>query len=363
MLLIPFTPVAGQVGRWDGADDQPVSPLACPGDTPTRPALGGTAYNGGQPANAPELSGQPITIVDIRKSISAGYDREVEKGMQSAAGELGNVEVLSGTSSIVSVGQQAAAIDEYMFGGVHGMLFAAVDQKLDLASSLRAALDAGIHVVGYESDVEPGAREWFVKPAEANAIAKTLIDQVANQSGPRATFAVLTSTYDSPDAARWISEMWAYTQQCYPGMEWLETAETQDDPTIAYNQSAVLLSDYGSDLTAIISLPVTATPNTSEAVTKAGKCGSVAVAGLATPNAMKPYINSGCVQNAVLWEPVDLGYAAVYVMRAAADGSLQPGSSTVDAGRLGALPVVNGSEILLGAPLIFSAQNINDFDF
>jgi rhamnose transport system substrate-binding protein len=57
------------------------------------------------------------------------------------------------------------------------------------------------------------------------------------------------------------------------------------------------------------------------------------------------------------------GYAAVYVARAVADGEFAPGDTSVEAGRLGTLEVVNGSEVLLGAPFVFNADNINDFDF
>ena len=42
----------------------------------------------------------------------------------------------------------------------------------------------------------------------------------------------------------------------------------------------------------------------------------LAVVGLATPNAMKPYVEKGCVKSVVLWNPVDLGYAAMQVLRA-----------------------------------------------
>jgi ABC-type sugar transport system substrate-binding protein len=106
-----------------------------------------------------------------------------------------------------------------------------------------------------------------------------------------------------------------------------------------------------------------ATPASAEAVTQAGVCGQVAVVGLATPNAMKPYVESGCVQSVVLWNPVDLGYAAVYVMRAVVDGVLTPESTSVEAGRLGELQIVNGSEVLLGAPFVYNMDNIDDFDF
>ena len=105
-----------------------------------------------------------------------------------------------------------------------------------------------------------------------------------------------------------------------------------------------------------------ATPAAADAVTQAGLCGEVAVVGLATPNAMRPYVD-GCVQSVVLWNPVDLGYAAVYVTRAIVDGEFAPGDTSVMAGKLGELAVVNGSEVLLGAPFVFNAENIGDFDF
>jgi ABC-type sugar transport system substrate-binding protein len=98
-------------------------------------------------------------------------------------------------------------------------------------------------------------------------------------------------------------------------------------------------------------------------VTQAGKCGSIAVVGLATPNAMKPYVEKDCVKSVVLWNPVDLGYAAMQVLRAVADGDLKPGATSVKAGKLGELQVINGSEILLGAPYTFTKENIGGFDF
>lgn len=65
----------------------------------------------------------------------------------------------------------------------------------------------------------------------------------------------------------------------------------------------------------------------------------------------------------MLWNPVDLGYATGYVIRAVVDGELVPGDTEVEAGRLGTLPVVNGTEILLGPPTVFTKDNVADFDF
>ena len=173
----------------------------------------------------------------------------------------------------------------------------------------------------------------------------------------------VTSTFTTPNQARWIAEMWAYASNCYPEMTWLETLEAQEDAQLSFSQANTLLTKYGEDIDGIFGMTSVATPSSADAVTQADLCGEVAVIGLATPNAMKPYVETECVQSVVLWNPIDLGYAAVYVMRAVVDGELQPGDTTVNAGRLGELTIVNGSEVLLGAPFIFTAENINDFDF
>jgi hypothetical protein len=51
------------------------------------------------------------------------------------------------------------------------------------------------------------------------------------------------------------------------------------------------------------------------------------------------------------------------VLRAVADGDLKPGATSVKAGKLGDIQVINGSEILLGSPFVFTKENMSQFDF
>jgi hypothetical protein len=46
-----------------------------------------------------------------------------------------------------------------------------------------------------------------------------------------------------------------------------------------------------------------------------------------------------------------------------ADGDLKPGATSVKAGKLGELQIINGSEVLLGSPFTFTKDNINNFNF
>lgn len=348
--------------KWAGADDLPTNPLAC-GPGAGAGAVDAGTYDGGQPANPPDLAGQNIVVVDVPKLIGIGYFDATAQGVAEAAAELGNVDARTDGPTAANIDDQIAVIENYIAAGnVNGILFAAND-PVAISPVLKRAQEAGIHVVGYDANSQPDAREWFVNQAEFNGIAKALLDSLAAEKGEDASFGIVTSTFTTPNQARWIAEMQAYAEGCYPEMTWLETLEAQEDAVLSFNQANTLINKYGDDLDAIFGMTSVATPSAADAVTQAGLCGEVAVIGLATPNEMKPYVNDGCVESVVLWNPIDLGYAAMYVMRAVVDGEFQPGDTSVEAGRLGTLQVVNGSEVLLGPPFIFTADNINDFDF
>ena len=352
---------ANAAGKWDGADDLPTSPLACEAGGAATPEAA-KPFDGGKAAGAADKSGKEITIVDVPKLIGIGYFNATSKGMQDAAKELGNVKVTTDGPTEAKIDEQIKFIDNYITRGVDGVMFAAND-PVAIAPVLKKALSKGIHVVGYDANSQPDAREWFVNQAEFNGIGKSMVDSMVKEIGEDGSFAIVTSTFTTPNQARWIAEMQAYAEKCHPKMTWLETVEAQEDNNLSFNQANTLINKYGDKLKGLFGMTSVATPASAEAVTKAGQCGKIAVVGLATPNAMKPYVIADCVKSVVLWNPVDLGYAATYVMRAVADGKLKPGSTSVDAGKLGKLNVVNGSEILLGAPFVYNKDNVAKFDF
>ena len=345
-------------GDWTGGDDLPTNPLPCSGPAPAGEAK---AYDGGSPTNAPNRKGKNITVVDVPKLVGIGYFAATTQGIMEAAAEMGTMDAKTDGPSEANIDDQITLIDNYITQGVDGILFAANDPGA-IAPVLKKALSKGINVVGYDANSDPDARQWFVNQAEFNGIAKGLVDNMASEVGSGGV-AIVTSTFTTPNQARWISEMEAYSKKCHPQLEWLETVEAQEDNILSFNQANTLINKYGSDLKGIYGMTSVATPASADAVTQANQCGNIAIVGLATPNAMRPYVKSGCVKSVVLWSPVDLGYAAAHVLRAVADGSLKPGATSVKAGRLGELSVINGSEVLLGAAFTFSMDNINEFDF
>jgi rhamnose transport system permease protein len=104
-----------------------------------------------------------------------------------------------------------------------------------------------------------------------------------------------------------------------------------------------------------------AVPGAAEAVKQAGR-GDVKVIGLGLPNDNKKYVHEGITDAVILWNTMDLGYLTVWSADALAKGTLKPGDTSIQAGRIGKVEI-KGDNILLGQPFIFNKDNIDKFDF
>ena len=152
-------------------------------------------------------------------------------------------------------------------------------------------------------------------------------------------------------------------QKCYPDLKWLETVEAQEDPNLAFSQAQTLINKYGAASTACSACPAWRPRARRTRCSRPSLCGKVAVIGLATPNQMRPFVDSGCVKSVVLWNPVDLGYAAVYVMRAVVDGDVEA-RRHLGHGRQARRPEGRQWQRNPAWPTLrLHPDNINDFDF
>ena len=149
------------------------------------------------PTGATDMSGQEITLVDVPKLIGIGYFAATTLGMEQAAEELGNVNVSTDGPTEANIDDQITFIDNYITQGVDGILFAAND-PVAIAPVLKKALGKGIHVVGYDANAQPDAREWFVNQAEFNGIGKSMMDAIVAEIGDDGSFAIVTSTFTTP---------------------------------------------------------------------------------------------------------------------------------------------------------------------
>src|SRR4029453_4995497 len=83
---------------------------------------------------------------------------------------------------------------------------------------------------------------------------------------------------------------------------------------------------------------------------------------LSLPNKKKPYVHDGWVQTVVLWNTKDLGYLTVLAGSLLTGNKISSNTSSFAAGRVGTVQI-RGTEIILGAAVMFTKENIDRFDF
>lgn len=290
------------------------------------------------------------------------YFNAVERGAWEAAQELGNIEVVYDGPTEGKVDLQIPFIESWTLQKVDVIAVACNDPDA-IAPSLRRARERGVNVITYDADANPekSQRQFFVNQATFEDIGRALVDEMATQAGEDAKVAIVSSSPTAPNQNAWIAVMKRYMAERYPNMQIVTIQYPEEDQGRAFSMTQDILKTY-PDVKGIFGISSVAFPGAADAVRQAGKSGKVAVVGLSTPKSMRSFVKDGTVKTVILWNPVDLGYLTVYVAKAVAEGRLQPGATEFEAGRLGKVKV-DGDQILLGPPMKFNLQNIDQYDF
>ena len=300
-----------------------------------------------------------LTIALLPKSKGNQYFVACEKGARKAAEDLG-VELLFDGPTNTDPAKQNEIVENWISLGVD-VICAACENKDGISTALRKAQAAGIKVVTYDADSQPDARSFFVNQATAKGIGDKLMDTAAELTGGSGEFAVISATLTAANQNEWIRCIRERLAEKYPEMTLVEVKPCDDQKDKAQQETTNLLSAY-PNLKAVMAICSPGVPGAAEAVKQAGKAGQVKVLGLGLPSENRAYVKEGVTQAVILWKVEDLGYLTVMAGAALADGSLKPGATEFDAGKLGKL-TIDGDHILLGTPFVFTKENIDDFDF
>jgi ABC-type sugar transport system substrate-binding protein len=304
-----------------------------------------------------------ITICLIPKKKGLPYFTSCAEGAEEAAMELGNVELIYDGPTDGSPEKQASMIEQYTLKGVDVIAVSPNDPNV-VAPALRKARARGIHVLSWDADAIQDSRDFFVNQATAEAIAHGMVDtMVKDLGGPKtkADVAIVTAYLTAANQNVWIEHMKTHIDQQYPHLNLVAIKPSDEDQKLAFKVTQDLMKAY-PDIKGFFGISSVSFPGAAEAVKQAGKTGQVMVTGLATPNSMRSYVEGGTVKSVVLWNTAELGYLTIKVGEALATGKLKQGDTSFDAGKLGKKKI-EGDQVLLGDILVFTKDNIHQYDF
>ena len=312
------------------------------------PGPSGTAPSGKRPVIAmmPKAKGDPYFV-------------SCRVGAEEAAREFGVELIWDGPTSL-DAARQNELVENWITRGVD-VIAVAVENRAGISTVLRKARARGVKVLTWDADAEDDARDFFVNQATPEGIGNALTDEAARLLGARGEFAVITGALTAANQNEWIAYIRKRLEQRYPDLKLATIRPSDDDRDKAFAETQTILR-VAPKVKLVMAISAPAVPGAAEAVRQAGRSGDVRVIGLSLPNINKPYVHDGTVQTVVLWNTADLGYLTVAAGAKLAAGDFSAGMAALEAGRLGSVQV-QGSQIILGPPLMFTKGNIDQFDF
>jgi rhamnose transport system permease protein len=328
---------------------------------------GGAAERGGlapstsiglSPSTDPAGGGRTITVAMMPKSKGNAYFVACRKGAEEAAKELGVKLIWDGPTD-PDPAKQNEVIDTWITRGVD-VIAVAVENRQGISSVLRKARSKGIKVITWDADAEPDARDFFVNQATPEGIGDALMDNAARIMGGKGEFAIITASLTAGNMIEWQKTIEARRLSKYPQIKMASLRPCDDLQKKAFDEATAVMN-ANPNVKLFMGICTPAVPGAAEAVKQAGRT-DVKVIGLGLPNNNKRFVHEGITECVILWNTMDLGYLSVLSAKALHEGKLKPGDKEIHAGRLGTIEIA-GDNILLGKPVVFNKDNIDQFDF
>jgi len=300
-------------------------------------------------------------IVFIPKLVGIPYFNAMEEGGKKAAKDLGVNFIYSGPTTD-NVAEQIQMVDNFITRGVDAIAVAPNDPAA-ISPVLKKAMQNGILTMTSDTDANADARDIFINQARAKDIGYGMMDTVARILGGKGKFAIVSGGPTAWNLNTWIMYLQERLSE-YPDIELVTIRYAGEDVQKAMDVGLSIMQAF-PDVKVMVGMNSTSAPELAQAVKVAGKQGKVFATGITTPNMLKEYMKEGIVPEFILWNPVELGYLTVWTAKYLLDGNSLPENEPFEVPGISTKPIYypESKELVLGAPLVFTPENIDQFDF
>jgi len=302
-----------------------------------------------------------IRIAMVVKNLGNGFFEAAHNGGNEAAKELGGVEVIYTGPTTPTAEGQIEIISTLIAQKVDAIVISANDPDA-LVPICKRALSRGVSVLSFDSGVAKAGRSFQINPSNPTLIGEKQIAMVNKTIGGKGEIAILSATTQATNQNTWIKVMKATLEKPeYKGLQLVDVVYGDDQSDKSYREAIGLLRKH-PNLKAIIAPTTVGITASAKAVTDQKLVGKVFVTGLGLPSEMAGHVHSGAVDTFAIWNPIDLGYTAVYaaaqLVRKKASG--KPGT-TVSVGRMGTLSIDANGDAAMAEPFTFDKSNVDQF--
>ena len=298
-------------------------------------------------------------IALVVKSLGNGFFDAAHKGADEAAKELGDVEVIYTGPTAATAEAQIEVVNSLIAQQVNAIAISANDPDA-LVPVLKKAMERGIKVISWDSGVAPEGRQLHLNPSDINLIGETIIKLAADYLPDGGDVAILSAASTATNQNAWIEAAKKVLPTEFPKINLVATVYGDDDSVKSTDEAKGLIASY-PNLKAIIAPTTVGVVAAAQVVTDQNLIGKINVTGLALPSEFKQFIDNGASQAVALWNPIDLGYSAIYLANDLVKGDEAKPGAKLSIGRMGEITLDDTNAAAMAPPFTFDKSNIDEF--
>lgn len=320
---------------------------------------GGNAGGSADPGSQQSSSGD-IKVAFVSQVEGIPYFSGFDDGASQQAEKLGIKYEQAGPAT-ADAAEQLRIVDSLVQQGFNAIAISPLDPQ-SMNSAIASARQKGISVITSDADAPDSERQLFVQQATDEGLGSTAMDEIANATGGKGQYAIVSGAPDTDTFTRWIEAIQAQQEEKYPDMELVGGIRYTTTTEQALGETQNLMT-ANPELAGVIAIPSTAIPGVGQAIRNAGKSGEIAFTGFGSPQTAAPFLKDGTMTSTVLWDVPKLGALTVWAMNELANGREIQESNTVEGFDQ---PIIFDKEtatLLLGDPMVFTKENVDEYNY
>ena len=306
------------------------------------------------------FSAEQLEIVMVAKHEGISWFDDMRVGVEEFGKDYG-VKAYQIAPEGGDPAKQVQMVEDLIAKGVDAICIVPND-PLSMVPVIKKAKEAGIVIVCHEAQQLEDVVDYDMEAFVNEDFGRLMFEAVAESMNYEGEYTGFVGALTMETHMQWFNAGVELQKKKYPKMKLVTDGPLEDknDEKLAYDRVVEVLKAY-PNITGIYGCTVATCAMGALALEEKGIT-NVGIAGLGLPSVNGPYLKSGSLYRAHCWRPADAGYVTCLIAYKILQGEeIKDGINLVKPGYENCR--LKGKIIFGNAPLVLTAENVDDYDF